>query len=177
DALLSTLEAAGRFPTHVLVTWQLTGGAAEDGFFALFALARALAESGSTHALRLGVITRGLHQVQDERPGAPEQALAAAAAGGVGAEPPQVSAMAIDVEAGDTAPFHPERITAELLAPVPAASVAWRESSRWTPAYRALRPTLDPLPVRDGGVYVLTGGLGGIALTLAEAIARAARVT
>src|SRR5690606_26496611 len=121
--------------------------------------------------------TRGLHQVQDERPGAPEQALAAAAAGVVGAELAHVSAMAIDVDAGDTAPFHPERITAELLAPVPAPSVAWRESSRWTPAYRALRPTLDPLPVRDGGVYVLTGGLGGIALTLAEAIARAARVT
>ena len=177
DALLSTLDAAGRFPTHVLVTWQLTGGAVEDGFFALFALARALAESGSTNALRLAVITRGLHQVQDERPAAPEQARAAAAAGVVGAELAHVSVTAIDLDAGDTALFHSERIIAELLAPTATPSVAWRESNRWTPAYRALRPAVDPLPVRDGGVYVLTGGLGGIALTLAEAIARAARVT
>jgi NAD(P)-dependent dehydrogenase (short-subunit alcohol dehydrogenase family) len=50
--------------------------------------------------------------------------------------------------------------------------VALRGSSRWIRAERDFSPQRgDQPPVRRGGVYLLTGGLGGLGLTIAAALA------
>jgi NADP-dependent 3-hydroxy acid dehydrogenase YdfG len=54
--------------------------------------------------------------------------------------------------------------------------VAWRGRHRWAQAFEPVRlepaPEAAPPPYRAGGVYLITGGLGGIGLALAEHLAR-----
>ncbi len=51
--------------------------------------------------------------------------------------------------------------------------VAWRTGRRWVPTYESVPlPAPMPAPIRAGGVYLITGGLGGIGLILARDLAR-----
>jgi len=55
--------------------------------------------------------------------------------------------------------------------------VAWRGGRRWRRRYeRVALPAADPsiLPLKQHGIYLITGGLGGIGLTLAKWLARRA---
>jgi NAD(P)-dependent dehydrogenase (short-subunit alcohol dehydrogenase family) len=54
--------------------------------------------------------------------------------------------------------------------------VAYRGGHRWVQGYEKLAPgTTQSGILRDGGTYLITGGLGEVGLALAETIARAAR--
>src|SRR5207247_1405509 len=65
------------------------------------------------------------------------------------------------------------RLVDEALAASVDSLVAYRGITRWTRAFvvEPLRQR-SSLPVRDGGVYVITGGLGGIGLALARRLAQ-----
>ncbi|HEX6911178.1 MAG TPA: SDR family NAD(P)-dependent oxidoreductase, partial [Longimicrobium sp.] len=60
-----------------------------------------------------------------------------------------------------------------------AADVAWRGRRRWErffgPLPAAQAPAEPAVRLRDGGVYLLTGGLGGMGLTLARLLAERVR--
>src|SRR5207302_1025409 len=74
-----------------------------------------------------------------------------------------------------------ERLLAEVAsaaAPDGAPVAAYRGGVRWVQDFARVRPREMPLPplrLRDEGVYLLTGGLGGIGLALAEHLARTVR--
>jgi NAD(P)-dependent dehydrogenase (short-subunit alcohol dehydrogenase family)/acyl carrier protein len=87
-----------------------------------------------------------------------------------------IACSTIDVPAvqpGDAIERLAQQVHQEVSAPSPAAVVALRGGHRWVQAYRRLRlPALDvatkiPL-LRDRGVYLITGGLGEIGLSVAE---------
>lgn len=68
-----------------------------------------------------------------------------------------------------------ERITAELSSTSVDPTVAYRGLLRYVLQYRAMRipkPTGEPPRLRQGGTYLITGGLGGIGMILAEYLAR-----
>jgi acyl transferase domain-containing protein len=57
--------------------------------------------------------------------------------------------------------------------PETAAFSAWRADGYWRAALERLpAPALPTLPLRMGATYLITGGLGGIGLTIAEYLAR-----
>jgi NAD(P)-dependent dehydrogenase (short-subunit alcohol dehydrogenase family)/acyl carrier protein len=69
------------------------------------------------------------------------------------------------------------QLTAELTHPPAALTVAYRGAQRWTQTFEPVR--LEPASataarLREGGVYLITGGLGGIGAVLAEELARSA---
>ena len=71
-----------------------------------------------------------------------------------------------------------ERLSEELSAPARDAVVALRGPRRWTQSFE---PTplgaarREHSPVRAGGVYVITGGVGGIGLELGVHLAMSAK--
>ena len=93
-------------------------------------------------------------------------------------ETPQIKTRCVDVEClrlGRSGRQVERALLDELLGLPADRLVALRGASRWVqslhklsiPAAQHTGPWL-----RDGGVYVITGGLGGIALEMAEHFAR-----
>lgn len=154
----------------------------DSQFFALLHATVALAESGSTAPPVLLSVSAGAFPVL---PGETLRPMAATAIGvhlSIGHEMPTWSTRHVDFDsegARDTA--LPSRIAAELdalfAAPSPQLgwaekAVAYRLGARWTPDLEtASLPPANASSIRRGGVYLITGGLGGIGLTLAQAFA------
>jgi acyl transferase domain-containing protein/acyl carrier protein len=184
---LKAITAATTSSLNVLVCWSLaTATDADRDLLGMLSLARALAEAGPSEPIRLAVLTRDLQQVDDGRIERPEQALATGALPVIAAEMAGITPLALDVAGeafaalghiGEPGRAMAASVISEVLSPVPATSVALRASGRWLPALRPLPAAgPQPAPVRPNGTYLITGGLGGMALALAECLARSARV-
>ncbi|TWB37256.1 non-ribosomal peptide synthetase/type I polyketide synthase [Nitrospirillum pindoramense] len=185
-ALLDALRAEGGVPGQMIHAWTLTGGTVAagtvadgtvaDGFASLLALARAFGPAVHTPTI-LTLLTR-------QAAGLPGEAAAPAAAGAVGLsralgwEFPALRCRQIDLDAGTD----PAALARELAAtpPDPAppggTTVALRQGRRLILDLEPLAPRVDgDGPTwRAGGVYLITGGLGGMGLALAHHIARSA---
>jgi acyl transferase domain-containing protein len=150
------------------------------GFDSLRFLAQALS-TRPAEPLSLAVVSTGLHDVFGDEPLEPEKAPLLALCRVWPQEQEHLRCRSVDVDAA--APQH-EAVLAELAALGRAASddaaVAWRRGRRWVQAFERFDPgTMEApdTPVRDGGVYLVTGGLGGVGFVLAAGLVRAARVT
>jgi acyl transferase domain-containing protein/acyl carrier protein len=83
-------------------------------------------------------------------------------------ENPRAGCKLIDVQGG----VSDDRLLAELCAPERSGIVALRGDRRWVPGERELVPDgVRPVDLRHGGVYVITGGLGGLGLAVARGLA------
>jgi acyl-CoA synthetase (AMP-forming)/AMP-acid ligase II/thioesterase domain-containing protein/NADP-dependent 3-hydroxy acid dehydrogenase YdfG len=89
-------------------------------------------------------------------------------------EMPAVRVRHVDL-GSDPPQGYAERIVAELRDPAPATEVALRGDERLLPRLeRAVSPVRapQPLPLRDGGAYLLSGGVSGIGGVIAEYLLR-----
>jgi NAD(P)-dependent dehydrogenase (short-subunit alcohol dehydrogenase family) len=93
---------------------------------------------------------------------------------------PGIRIRNVDIDAGGEMPdvFAIARmLVAEAAAEPDENFTAWRRGRRWVRRFqRVSLPRTDPteLPMKQGGVYLITGGLGGIGLALAAWLAKAA---
>ena len=73
---------------------------------------------------------------------------------------------------GELADRHIGPLRTELMSvPGGTAAVALRAGHRWAPDFASLtvpETGLVPSPLRDGGAYLVIGGLGGVGLSIAE---------
>jgi len=182
DALLKEYGV----PEEILHLWSVTGhGSAEEptdlrarGLYSLLFLAQALGERDVRRPLRLRIVTDGLWAVGSEEVPCAEKATLLGPVRGIPQEYPHISCRAIDVVLPrPDAPLEPlvARLFAELAADLQGISVAYRGPQRWLRTFEAVRleeRTDLAGKLRPGGVYLITGGLGGIGLTLAERLAR-----
>jgi acyl transferase domain-containing protein/thioesterase domain-containing protein/short-subunit dehydrogenase len=172
----------------------------ERGFYCLFFLAQALASTHLTSPLQISVVTNGMQRVGSEAMPYPEKATVLGPAQVIPREIQGASVRVIDVaveprrgqrgRGPTTGWIMPESLRGLWIAPSGGGSsldmlledlsaghgseiVAYRNGRRWVKSYQ---PT--PLPVangegfKQGGTYLVTGGLGGLALTCAEELAR-----
>jgi acyl transferase domain-containing protein/acyl carrier protein len=98
-------------------------------------------------------------------------------------ELPGVRCRLLDLRAADLA-RDPRGAAREIARDLRAADwpdwrLARRRGALWVTACEPAPPgpgTEDPLPIHDGGAYLITGGLGRLGLLVAEEMARTARV-
>lgn len=178
DTLIGGLAAAGNLPSRVLHTWTI--GAGDDavqalGFNALLQLVRACASRG--HRIdEIVVMTSGLADVVGTERLRPRTAVLMAPVAVIPEEYPGTSCRCIDV--GDGEPSLAEDLLREIARPSDARVTAWRGGSRWLPRFELLQlpPVEDRLePFRERGTYLITGGVGGLGLLLAEFLAEEAQ--
>ncbi|HEX7183846.1 MAG TPA: amino acid adenylation domain-containing protein, partial [Thermoanaerobaculia bacterium] len=182
--LLDRLSAGGGLPSRIVHLWgvgNLPGEKVESlCFHSLLWLAQALGQHALDGRIELRVVTDGLQAVGRE-PAAPEKALVLGPVKVLPLEYPQIGCAAVDVVVPE-APAGLERVAdlliAEALTPAAQPVVAYRGGERWHEAYEPLH--LDPveaarIPFRERGIYLITGGLGGIGMALARELARMVR--
>jgi acyl transferase domain-containing protein/thioesterase domain-containing protein/acyl carrier protein len=199
--LIDHLVGTGAAPDAVLHTWLLTWdrrfrpGSSflhrnqNAGFYSLFYLARALGRARVLERpLHLLVAANGIHRIAAEPVPHPDKSTVIGACTVIPREHPNVTCTLVDLELPleqgsrrrrpESRPSGLqeviEALTSETLAAPATAQVAWRAGVRWQRhigPYRARQPDVAVSRVRHGGVYLITGGLGGIGGALAEWLA------
>ena len=185
EALLRTLRNQNRTPRGVIHLWNVGADAGatagHDTLHALMSLGRALLLEAPTAPLRLVIATSGAQSVVGEPVTHPYRALANGPVLVLPAEHESVQASLTDLDAsgGDNwDSVSAATLVAEAQADDADQFVAIRSGQRWARRFESISlPPSRPaeLPLRDGGVYLVTGGLGGIGVTFAEWLARRAR--
>jgi len=184
-ALWQVLESANRAPRYIAHLWGLdrpegdpleqkwVDRALDRGFFSLLNLAQALSAADENHETALLFAAEGLCAVAGEREIDPAKAAALGAARTMPLELPKVVCRALDPgDARGAAAL--DMAVAELCAEHEAALAAYRRGRRWVPTFEPEPVSAVDKPrrlVREG-VYLITGGLGGVGLTLARELAR-----
>ncbi|WPB75854.1 beta-ketoacyl synthase N-terminal-like domain-containing protein [Archangium violaceum] len=172
------LEALGEVPPRVLHLWMLGEAehARERGFDTLLALAQALGMHGAQPTVDISVVADGLHAIMEGEPVLPLKSLVQGPLSVIPQELPGCTCRGIDVVPPAPGAVSLQEWARRLVVEVEAAStehaVALRASGRWVREYVPLRREPAPVPLREQGVYLITGGLGGVGLTLAEHLAR-----
>jgi len=190
EALLAGLAAEGLEPAHVLHLWNTgpalspgpDGLAGPDGleaeldrsFYGPLFLLRALVRRGSGAPLQLWVVASHLHDVAGGETIVPARAALLGLQKVVPLELPRVTCRSLDLVPPGPAGWDgrvPGRILAEVAARPAETVVAYRGGQRWTQSFEPVRLEAAGEAtqcLRPGGIYLVTGGLGGIG----EAVAR-----
>ncbi len=191
-ALIGALKTANRLPQDILHAWSLTGqgraGNAFDvdaalalqtrGFYSLLALAQALGSEDVGEAMNLVVLTDHVQRVAGEDALEPAKATVLGACRVLPREFPNLRARAVDVVLPPTGSWMFDRlvanVTSELEATETAETIAWRSGERWVLDHVPVRldaPAVAAQRLRVHGVYLITGGLGGVGLAMAGHLA------
>ena len=183
DQLIRDLVAQGHAPTRIAHFWLVTGGETfrpgssflhrnmEQGFYSLLFLAQAIAEENLPRPLHLTVFTTGAVQTKSEGLPYPEKATILGPARVIPRELPGITVSALDLtlpsKRASLAPLT-DAVIEELLAPPNSSLAALRGTRRYALGLKPVTlPEATPT-VPDGAHVLITGGFGGIGLTIAE---------
>lgn len=189
SALLEELRDTDRLPEKIIHLWSVTGGresgsefyerCQDRGFYSLLFLAQALGQQTLPRPVQMVVVANGLHAVTGDEFLCPEKATLLGPCRVIPQEYSYIACRSIDF----AFPVPVDRVTAEsylrgLIQEFAIESadpvVTYRRGQRLVQTYepRRLEKESTPTRLRRGGAYLITGGLGGIGLALAEHLAR-----
>ena len=154
-------------PDTVVVTCHTTDPARVHQ--RLLALARALHRSLGDRVVDVVVVTRGWQRVDLSESGVPAWGAMIGPAHVIPFEYPDLCVRLVDVDTDAVA-----ALSDEVLHAAGDVEIAYRRGQRWVRDYvPAPLPSVssDHSPLRERGVYLITGGLGGIGLVLARHMA------
>jgi len=149
------------------------------GFQSLLSIARAYGDTGATTPLRVHVISCGAFDVIGGDGSRPEGVMASKVAEVWALESPNVTCRNIDLAPADVFDSTDRNVIDALISQFRGdaneKAVAYRNRRYWeldlVPIQLEAVERDKDLPVRRGGVYLITGGLGGIGMVLARALA------
>ncbi|MEQ8293378.1 MAG: beta-ketoacyl synthase N-terminal-like domain-containing protein [Roseovarius sp.] len=194
--LFRALAAENRLPTRIVHAWLVTDKESfrpgsnfftrnmEHGFHSLMHLAQAIESVDRPDTMHLTVLTTGAAQVRDEALPYPEKATIAGPAGVIPKELPGTTVATLDIALPAPAPsrrrkpapvaFPTEQLLEDFLAEPANSVAALRDGRRFAQAWKAadLPARPEDTVFRDGGTYLITGGMGGIGLTVARDLAQ-----
>ncbi|MGF1660870.1 MAG: SDR family NAD(P)-dependent oxidoreductase [Kineosporiaceae bacterium] len=175
-ALFRALRAAGEPVERVVHLWSLDAprdARLPTGLHSVVALARAAAELGHDDYV-LDLVVAGTQQVWGDDVTDPFGAMLAGPCRVLPLEQPRVRTRLVDMDPRPDPRTVPTTVHELFTDPVDQV-VAVRAGRRWVPGHDRvgrIPPDGAGSPIRRGGVYLLTGGLGGIARSIAVRLRR-----
>ncbi|MEM6402392.1 MAG: SDR family oxidoreductase, partial [Cyanobacteria bacterium P01_D01_bin.116] len=141
------------------------------GFYSLLFLAQALGEQNIIEPIKLMVITSHVHDVTGSENLYPEKATILSPCQVIPQEYTNISCYCFDIELSQK---HIDYLLAEFRTQPNNNVIAYRGNHRWVQTYEPLyldKNVTGKTRLREKGVYLITGGLGGVGLVLAEYLA------
>jgi phthiocerol/phenolphthiocerol synthesis type-I polyketide synthase E len=190
ELMMKSLQESGQFPGKIVHLWNLADASndrtfssadIDSSFWSPLLLARAVGVLGGSTPTELLLVSNYLYDVIGDRTLLPERATLLGPCRVVPQEYPNISCRHFDV---DILPGQEPQASlwSHLVADFASASeeriIAYRKTYRWAQTFEPLHltpPADRPSILRDKGTYLITGGLGGIGLTLAEQLARSVK--
>jgi acyl transferase domain-containing protein/acyl carrier protein len=189
--LIEDLRRQDLWPDRVVHCWNVHHqngslsveafrSAQDKGLYSLLFLSQALGSWTSANPTFMCVLTAGLHDVTGEEPLRPELAPIAGACRVIPQEYGNLTCRVIDLHASASSE---EALTRPMIARLLAEHtvrqdepiVAYRGAHRWIPTFQPVKLEHSderPALLQIQGVYLITGGLGGVGLQLADYLVR-----
>jgi amino acid adenylation domain-containing protein len=200
EALIKALRTHQRLPKTIIHLWSITPNNQEAftlegidesqtfGYYSLLFLSQALGKQNVTDEIQIAVISNNMQTVTDEEVLYPEKATLLGPIKVIGQEYPNLRCRSIDLKSSvfqtgkGHVHFQREKLITQLLAELTIKSddqvIAYRGSHRWVQTFEQIpleKPINNSPRLRENGVYLITGGLGGMGLTFAEHLAKTVR--
>lgn len=189
ESMLKDLRERSCAPTHIVHLWSVESwatsveedldGVLAHGFYSLLSLTQALGNLGLDHC-HITVISSDMYDVTGIEDINAAKATLLGPCKVIPQEYPGITCRNIDLAGSQLAELGRnsqliQHILAELTSGATETVVAWRGPHRWVQVFEPIR-LLEPLSTqvvfRQRGVYLITGGLGGIGLAMAEHLAQ-----
>lgn len=156
----------------------------EKGYYSLIFLSQAIAAQKNIRECRLFTITSGIQPVTGNETICAEKSAMLGPCKVISQEYHHIKCWNIDVEDVPEVMSWKEQvlvdlIVQEIMQPGKDQLVAYRHRKRWVQSYKHLPlQKEDGLPkmIRPNGVYLITGGLGGIGFVLSKMLAKEGNV-
>ncbi|WP_371859710.1 SDR family NAD(P)-dependent oxidoreductase [Tengunoibacter tsumagoiensis] len=185
--LIEELHAQQLFPTRIVHCASLSRerlmadaihAELSAGFYSFVFMLQAVI--GRAIAVDIRVITHGTQHVIGTEQLVPAHATLLGPSLVIAQEMPSITSSVIDI----TLPAHHgpqthklyKQLLLELQSSAPESIIAYRGGQRWVRDYQPLKlekPAPEAIQLRQGGVYLITGGFGGIGKILARHLASA----
>jgi acyl transferase domain-containing protein/acyl carrier protein len=191
DTLLRELCTLNKIPKTIVHFWNITSHEREPsglegweqtqvlGFYSLLFLAQAIGEQNITDSLRIDVVSNNMQEVLDASELCPEKATILGPCKVIPQEYSNITCRSIDITLppSNTRQWQQliDQLIVELVAGLSDPIIAYRGNHRWVQCFEPLPvegETLRTANLRQGGVYIITGGLGGIGLAIAQHLAK-----
>jgi acyl transferase domain-containing protein/acyl carrier protein len=196
EALFTGLSRNNKIPDKIVHLWGVTGGDQGDngldpavvdaaqnlGFYSLLNIARALDKQSRVKSIEITVVTDNMLEVNGDDGLCPGKATVLGAIKSIPNEYSNIKCRGIDLSLSKKwSPRHKEPVRQlfnELMGERFDPVVAFRNFHRWEQCFEPTRLEKTrgkSFRLRQEGVYLVTGGLGGIGLLLAEHLAKTVR--
>jgi NAD(P)-dependent dehydrogenase (short-subunit alcohol dehydrogenase family)/acyl carrier protein len=190
NALWSDLKRLDKIPNCVVHLWNVTSRYSKEpgteevdeaqylGFYSLLFFAQTTGEHKLTEDIEIAVLSNHLQDVTGEEKLSPEKATLLGPVTVINQEYEHIRCVSIDIVLPEKVSPYPKAIvkqlTEELTGKYSDRVIAYRGSHRWVKTFVPVR--LDELErdksiLRQGGVYLITGGFGGVGFLLAKYLA------
>lgn len=191
--LLQRIYQAGQHIQRVIHAWTLTDtlqasdfSTMQDlGYYSLLYLAQTLEQTGIDNAstvfqpLPIELISNFLCALTDLEPLDPHKATLLGPCKVISQEHSEIRCRCFDIILPATGSQQERALSEQLLAEITSESsdllVALRGRQRWLQSATRITPASSPStakPIRHQGVYLITGGLGSLGLTIATHLSR-----
>jgi len=192
EVLLQDLRTRNLTPKTIVHLWSVTphnrstsrldniNRVQEKGFYSLLFLAQALGKQSYPEELQITVISNNMQALNGDELLCPEKSTLLGPVRVIPLEYPNIHCRSIDVVLPPAASWQAEKLANQLLAELKNPSsddlvIAYRGAHRWVQTFEPVRldRAVEETPrLRERGVYLITGGLGAIGLTLASHLAK-----
>ncbi|MBN3951416.1 MAG: SDR family NAD(P)-dependent oxidoreductase [Nostoc sp. NMS7] len=191
DALIKELIVQQKLPRNIVHIWSVTPTyeqkleleeveqAQTTGFYSLLFLAQTLGRQETIEQIEITVISNNLQPVTGTEILCPEKATLLGPIKVISQEYSNISCRSIDIILPISETWQAEKLIEQLLTELTVATsdkiIAYRGINRWVQTFEPVRfdaAKIGKPRLKQRGVYLITGGLGGIGLVIAEYLAR-----
>ncbi|RCJ27415.1 polyketide synthase [Nostoc sp. ATCC 43529] len=186
DVLFEELIRQNKLPRKILHLWNVSPVVEQElelaqikGFYSLLFIAQALGRRETSNDFEITVISNNLQPVMGTEVLSPEKATLLGPIKVISQEYANINCRSIDVILPPNGSWQEEKLIENILAELTVDKseklIAYRGLNRWVQSFEPVRfekAKIEKPRLREKGVYLITGGLGGIGLVLAEYLAR-----
>ncbi|MBD0264915.1 MAG: SDR family NAD(P)-dependent oxidoreductase, partial [Tolypothrix sp. Co-bin9] len=191
DSLFRELHRQNNLPKNIVHLWSITSQnhtaseleslelVQEQGFYSLLFIVQALAKLNITNEFQITVISNQVQSVTGVEILCPEKAALLGAVKVIPQEYSNIRCRSIDIVLPGESSLQEQRLInlllQEVIIPNSDSVIAYRGHNRWVQTFEQtqLHKSQDKTSkLKEKGVYLITGGMGGIGIVLAEHLAK-----
>ncbi|ACL75340.1 type I polyketide synthase [Ruminiclostridium cellulolyticum] len=144
-------------------------------FYSIINVTKAIGRYNNASPLTIDIVTSNMERVKQDEEVCAEKAVVLGPCRVIPQEFPNITCNSIDIDLNGKAETTAAEIVRELYANCSGDTIAYREGKRWRQDFEEIEigeNNIQQIPrLKEKGVYLITGGLGGIGLVLAQYLA------